>query len=107
VVRPEEIDYLEHDHLGALVAHVSEGDRQDYPPKRGRFFARDHSVEQVWAALELVTGEPQPLKGVEVYEVEATTPPPHASMRALVSQVIPPSGLTMRGNLPGLGMLFG
>jgi hypothetical protein len=35
-------------------------------------FAQDHSVEWVWATLELVTGKPQPLKGVEVHEVEAT-----------------------------------
>jgi hypothetical protein len=55
----------------------------------------------VWATLELVTGKPRPFKGVEVLEVEAAA----LSMRALVSQVILTSGSTMRGNLPGLGML--
>jgi hypothetical protein len=37
-------------------------------------FDRDHSVEQVWAALELVADKPQPLEGVEGHEVEATAP---------------------------------
>jgi hypothetical protein len=36
--------------------------------------ARDHSIKRVWASLELVLGEPQSLKGVEVHEVEAATP---------------------------------
>jgi hypothetical protein len=57
-----------------VVAHVSEGDQQGDLPKRDRLFPQDHSIERVWAALELVTGKPQPLKGVEVYEVEAATP---------------------------------
>jgi hypothetical protein len=57
----------------------------------------------VWAALDLVLGEPQSLKSVEVREVEAADP----SMTALVSQVVPTSGSAMRGNLPGLGMLSG
>jgi hypothetical protein len=28
----------------------------------------------MWAALELLTNKPQPLKGIEVHEVKATTP---------------------------------
>jgi hypothetical protein len=28
----------------------------------------------VWAALELVPGEPRPLKGVKVHEIKATAP---------------------------------
>jgi hypothetical protein len=55
----------------------------------------------VWAALELVTGKSQLLEGVEVHEVEATTP----IQRALVRRVVLTSGLTMRGNLFGFGML--
>jgi hypothetical protein len=71
VVRLGEVDYLECKHLGAVVARVSEGGRHGDPPKRDILFARNHSVDRVWAALELVTGKPQPLKGVEVHEVEA------------------------------------
>jgi hypothetical protein len=37
-------------------------------------FSRDHSVERVRAAFELVASKPQPLKGIEVHEVEATAP---------------------------------
>jgi hypothetical protein len=103
VVRPGEVNYLECERLGVVVAHVSEGDRQGDPPKRDGLFVWDHSIERVWAALELITGKPQPLKSVEVHEVEAAAP----SMRALVSWVVSTSGLTMRGNLPSLGMLSG
>jgi hypothetical protein len=74
VVRSREIDYLERECLGAVIAHVPEGDRQSDPPKRGGLFARDHSVEWMWAALEQITGKPQHLKGVKVHKVEATAP---------------------------------
>jgi hypothetical protein len=69
VVRDREVDYLECDHHGVVVAHVSDDDRQIDPPDGNRLFARDHSVERVWAALELVTGKPYQLKGVKVHEV--------------------------------------
>jgi hypothetical protein len=39
VVRSEEVDYLKHEHLDAVVAHVSEGDRQSDPPVRNGLFA--------------------------------------------------------------------
>jgi hypothetical protein len=55
-----------------VVAHVSKGDRQGDSLKRDGLFAQDHSVEWVWAALELVMDKPHPLKGLEVHEVEAT-----------------------------------
>jgi hypothetical protein len=71
MVRPGEVDYLKCEYLSAVVARVSECDRQGDLPKTVGLLARDHSVEWVWATLELVTGEPQPLKGVEVHEVEA------------------------------------
>jgi hypothetical protein len=74
VVRPKEVDYLKRECLNALVAHVSEGDRKGDLPEGDRLFAEDHSLERVWATLELVTGMPQPLKGVEVHEVEAVAP---------------------------------
>jgi hypothetical protein len=74
VVRPGEVDYLEREHLGAVVAHVFEGDRRINLLEGNKLSARDHSIERVWATLELVTGKPQPLEGVEVHEVEATTP---------------------------------
>jgi hypothetical protein len=64
VVRPGEVDYLECEHLGAIVARISEGDRQGDLPMRDGLFARDHSVERVWPALELFTGKPQPLNGI-------------------------------------------
>jgi hypothetical protein len=74
MVRLKEVDYFKHEHLGAVVACVPEGDRQGDPFKVDGLFARDHSVKRVWAALELVLDEPQSLKGVKVYEVEATAP---------------------------------
>jgi hypothetical protein len=70
MVRPEEVDYLECERLGAVVACVSKGDQQGDLPKRDRLISQDHSIERVWAALELVMGKTQPLKGVEVDEVE-------------------------------------
>jgi hypothetical protein len=74
VVRLGEVDYLKCERLGAVVSRVSEGDQQGDPPERDGLFAWDHSIERVWAALELVTGKPQPLKGVEVHEVAAIAP---------------------------------
>jgi hypothetical protein len=74
VVRPREVDHLKCERLSAVVAHVSECDRQSDPSEGDRLLARDHSVEWMWAALELVLGKPHPLKGVEVHEVEAAAP---------------------------------
>jgi hypothetical protein len=79
VVRPKEVNHLKREHLGAVVAHVFERNRQSDPPKGDGLLAWDHSVEWMWATLELVTSKPQPFKGVKVHEVEATAP----SMRAL------------------------
>jgi hypothetical protein len=73
VVRAEEVDYFERKHFGAVVARVSEGDRQGNSAKGDRLLTWDHAIEWLWAALELVLGESQSLKGVEVHEVEATT----------------------------------
>jgi hypothetical protein len=58
MVRPREIDNLKRLCLGAVVACVSEGDRQGDPPEWNKLLARDHSVESMWAALELVLGKP-------------------------------------------------
>jgi hypothetical protein len=74
VVRPREVDHLKCDRLSAVVAHVSECDRQSDPSEGDRLLAQDHSVEWMWAALELVLGKSHPLKGVEVHEVEAASP---------------------------------
>jgi hypothetical protein len=74
VVPPREIDHLKCQCLGAVVAHVSEGDWQSDPPEWDGLLAQDNSVEWVWAALELIPSEPQPFDGVEVYEVEDTAP---------------------------------
>jgi hypothetical protein len=39
VVRPGEFDYLKREHFCAVVARVSEGDRQGDPPERDGLFA--------------------------------------------------------------------
>jgi hypothetical protein len=74
MVRPGEVDYLRHEHLGVVVAHIPKGDRQGDPSEGDILLARNHSVKWVCASLELVLGEHQPLKGVEVHEVEAVAP---------------------------------
>jgi hypothetical protein len=103
VVTHGEVNYLECKHLDAVVAHVSEGDQQGGPPKRDGLFAQDDSIERVWATLELVMHKPQPQNGVKAHEVEAA-----ASIHVDLSEpVVPTSGSTMTGNLPGLGMLSG
>jgi hypothetical protein len=55
----------------------------------------------VWATLELVTGKPQPLKGVEVHEVEAAAPI-HEGLNELGH---PDRQIDNEGNLPSFGML--
>jgi hypothetical protein len=72
MVRVRVVDYFERERLGAVVACIPEGDWQGDPSEGHALLARDHSVKWVWAALELVLGQPQSLKGVEVLEVEAT-----------------------------------
>jgi hypothetical protein len=74
VVRLREVNYLKHERLSVVVAHVSEGDWQGDPPDRDILFARGHSLERVRASLELVTGKLRPLKGVEVHEIGTTAP---------------------------------
>jgi hypothetical protein len=58
VVRPREVDHLKCERLGAVVARVSEGDRQNVPLEGDRLLAWDHSIEWMWAALELVMSKP-------------------------------------------------
>jgi hypothetical protein len=74
MIRPREVDHLKHERFGAVVACVSESDRQGDPPQGDGLLARDHYVEWVWAALELILGKPQSIKSDEVHEVEATAP---------------------------------
>jgi hypothetical protein len=74
MVKPKEINHLEHKFLGAVIARVSQGDRQSNPPEENRLISKDHFVERVWAGLEMVVSKPQPFECVEVYEVEATAP---------------------------------
>jgi hypothetical protein len=71
VVRVGEVDYFKREHFGSIVARVSDSDRQGNLPKGDGLLTLDHSTERVWAALELVLGESQSLKGVQVHEVEA------------------------------------
>jgi hypothetical protein len=60
MIRPREVDHLEREHLGAVVARISEGDRQGDLPEGAGLLARDHFIEWVWDALELIPGESQP-----------------------------------------------
>jgi hypothetical protein len=95
VIGPDKVDYLKGEHLGVVVACIFEGDIESNLPKGDGLLARDHSVEWVRAIFELVPGQSSPSKMLR------PLPP---SMRALVSQVVPTSGSTMRGNLPCLGI---
>jgi hypothetical protein len=61
VVRPRKVDHLERKCLGAVVARVSEGDWQSDVPEGDGLLAQDHSVELMWAIVELIPGKPQPL----------------------------------------------
>jgi hypothetical protein len=74
MVRPEDVDYFKREHLSAIVACIVEGDQQGDPSEGDELLVRNHSVKWVWDALELVMGEPQPLEGVKVHEVEVATP---------------------------------
>jgi hypothetical protein len=58
VVRSREIDHLQHERLGVVVACISEGYWQSDPPEGDGLLAQDYSVEWVWAALELIPGKP-------------------------------------------------
>jgi hypothetical protein len=58
VVRSGEVEYLKGEPLGALIACISEGDRQSKPPEGDRLLARDHSIEWMWVVLELISGMP-------------------------------------------------
>jgi hypothetical protein len=58
VVRPEEVDHLEGEHFGAVVACIPKGDRQTNLPEGDGLLARDHSIERVQASFELVPGQP-------------------------------------------------
>jgi hypothetical protein len=91
MVRPGEVNYLECDHLGAVVSHVSEGD----PPKRDGLFAQDLSIEKVRATLELVTGK--------THEVEAAAPI-HAGLILLGR---PDQWVNNEGKPPWLGDAIG
>jgi hypothetical protein len=51
-----EADPLEGEHLSAVVACVSEGDKQINLPKGDGLLARDHSIEWVRAVFELLLG---------------------------------------------------
>jgi hypothetical protein len=71
---PREVDHIKGEHLSAVVACVSEGDRQSNLPEEDELLAREHYVEWVQAIFELVPGQLQPLKCVKLHEVETTTP---------------------------------
>jgi hypothetical protein len=70
VVRAGEVNYFKRKRFGAVVACVLKSDRQGDSSKGDGLLTQDHSIKRVWAALELVLGEPQPLKAIEVHEVE-------------------------------------
>jgi hypothetical protein len=58
VVKPGEVDNLKSKRIGVVIPCVSEGNKPSNPPKGDVLFARDHFVEWMWAALELVPGKP-------------------------------------------------
>jgi hypothetical protein len=103
VVGPSEVDHLKGESFGAVVACVSECDRQSNLPEGDELLARDHFVEWAWAVLDLSWVSTSPLK-VSRYMRLRPLPP---SMRTLVRWVVPTSGSTMRGNLCGFRTLSG
>jgi hypothetical protein len=79
VVRPGEIDHLKCKSLYVKIAHVSEGDRQSDLPEGNGLLSRDHFIEQVWAALELVEVSPSSSK-VSRYMKLRPLPPIHEGL---------------------------
>jgi hypothetical protein len=53
-----EAQFLKCECLGAIVCRVSKGDWQSDPPEGDGLLDRDHSIEWMWAALELIPGQP-------------------------------------------------
>jgi hypothetical protein len=102
VIGPEKVDHIESECFGVVVACVFEGDRQSNLPEGDGLLARDHFIEWVWVIFELVPISPS-LSKVSRYMSLRALPP---STRAFVSRVVLTSGSTMRGNLPGFGILF-
>jgi hypothetical protein len=58
VVGPGEVDHLKSEHFDAVVAGISECDRQSDPPEGDGLLVWNHSIEWVWDTLELVLGKP-------------------------------------------------
>jgi hypothetical protein len=58
MLRPGQVDHLESERFGVVVACISEGDTKSNPPKGDGLLARDHSIEWMWATLELISGKP-------------------------------------------------
>jgi hypothetical protein len=85
VIGSKEVDHLKGEHLGAVVAHVSENDRQTFLPECDGLLG-------CGLVLSRSQPSPNPLK-VSSYMRLRPLPP---SMRALVSQVVPTSRSTMR-----------
>jgi hypothetical protein len=103
VITPGAVDHLEHEHLCAFVACISESDWQGDLPEVDGLLGRDHSIEWVWTTLELIRAKSQSVKGVEVHEVEATIP----IHKCFGEPSLLDQWITTRGNLPGLGILSG
>jgi hypothetical protein len=74
MARAKEVNYFERKRFGVVVACIPKGDRQGDSSKGDGLLTRDHSVKWVRAALELIRGKPQTLKGIKVHEVEAVAP---------------------------------
>jgi hypothetical protein len=90
-----EVDHLEGESLGAVVAHVSKSDGQIDLPEWDGLLACDHFVE--WVQMILSRSRPSPSLAKVLRYMRFRPLPP--SMRSL-SQVVPTSGSTMRENLP-------
>jgi hypothetical protein len=58
MVRLGEVDHLESEHFGVVVACIFEGNMQIDPPEGDGLLAQDHSIEWMRAVLELVSSKP-------------------------------------------------
>jgi hypothetical protein len=58
MIRPREVDHLEREHFGAVVACISKSDRQGDLPQGDGLLAQDHYIEWVRVALEMIPGKP-------------------------------------------------
>jgi hypothetical protein len=101
VVGSREVDHIEGEHLGTVVARISESGRQINLPEGDELHAQDHSVKGVQARLFLSRSWPSPNPSKVLWYVRLRPLPP--SMKALVNRVVSTSRSTMRRIFSALG----